>query len=359
MSRPPNSSPPVGSEWVSSESTSRQVEESTSSRGRVVVLAGGLSHEREVSLRSGGRVVDALLDAGIEAVLRDADAGLVAGLAAEPGATVFPVLHGASGEDGAIRAVLELLGIRYVGSAPGACRMAFDKAIAKSVVARAGLATPEAMAMAASTFRDLGAPALLDALVDRLGLPLMVKPNVGGSALGAAVVRDRNDLPAAMVGAYAYADVVLVERFVAGTEVAVTVIDAGSGPVALPPVEIVPDDGFYDYAARYTAGRTEFFTPARLEPETAAAVARCAVTAHGALGLRHLSRTDVIIDAAGLPWFLEVNVSPGMTETSLTPQAIRAAGMDLAEVCHALVVSAGSPSRQTLPDGPSRDVAVG
>lgn len=269
------------------------------------------------------------------------------------------MLHGASGEDGAIRAVLELLGIHYVGSEPGACRVAFDKAIAKSVVARAGLATPEAMALAASTFRDLGAPALLDALVDRLGLPLMVKPNVGGSALGATVVRDRIDLPAAMVGAYAYADVVLVERFIPGTEVAVTVIDTGSGPVALPPVEIVPDDGFYDYAARYTAGRTEFFTPARLEPETASAVARCAVTAHRALGLHHLSRTDVIIDAAGVPWFLEVNVSPGMTETSLTPQAIRAAGKDLAEVCRDLVVSAQSRGRQPLPDGPSRDVAVG
>ena len=132
----------------------------------------------------GSRVVDALVDAGLEATLRDADAGLVAALAADPAATVFPVLHGASGEDGAIRAVLELLGIHYVGSRPDACRLAFDKAIAKSVVERAGLRTPEALALASATFRDLGAPALLDALVDRLGLPLVVKPNSGGSALG-------------------------------------------------------------------------------------------------------------------------------------------------------------------------------
>jgi D-alanine-D-alanine ligase len=326
-------------------SLSRHVDSAPTTGGRVVVLAGGLSHERDVSLRSGGRVVDALVDAGLDASLRDADAGLVAALAADPGATVFPVLHGASGEDGAIRAVLELLGVHYVGSRPDACRLAFDKSIAKSVIARAGLRTPEALALASATFRDLGAPALLDALVDRLGLPLVVKPNSGGSALGTSVVRDRDALPAAMVGAYAYADVVLVEQFVPGTEVAVSVIDTGPGPTALPPVEITPDGGIYDYAARYTAGRTEFFAPARLEPETAEVVAEAAVTAHKALGLRDLSRTDLIVDTAGVPWFLEVNVSPGMTETSLTPQAVRAGGLDLGQVCADLVRAAAARTR--------------
>ena len=326
-------------------SLSRHVDRSAPAGGRVVVLAGGLSHERDVSLRSGGRVVDALVDAGLEASLRDADAGLVAALAGDPGATVFPVLHGASGEDGAIRAVLELLGVHYVGSRPDACRLAFDKSIAKSVVARAGLRTPEALALASATFRDLGAPALLDALVDRLGLPLVVKPNSGGSALGTSVVHDRDALPAAMVGAYAYADVVIVEQFVTGTEVAVSVIDTGSGATALPPVEIEPDGGIYDYAARYTAGRTEFFAPARLEPQIAEVVAEAAVTAHEALGLRDLSRTDMIVDTAGVPWFFEVNVSPGMTETSLTPQAVRAGGLDLGQVCADLVRAAATRNR--------------
>jgi len=329
---------------MSDTSVSRHIDTAATTGGRVIVLAGGLSHERDVSLRSGGRVVDALLDTGLEATLRDADAGLVGALAADPGATVFPVLHGASGEDGAIRAVLELLGVHYVGSRPGACRLAFDKAIAKSVVARAGLRTPEALPLASATFRDLGAPALLDALVDRLGLPLVVKPNSGGSALGTSVVRDRDELPAAMVGAYAYADVVLVEQFVTGTEVAVSVVDTGQGPIALPAVEIEADGGIYDYAARYTAGRTEFFAPARLEPEIAEVVAESAVIAHRALGLRDLSRTDMIVDAAGVPWFLEVNVSPGMTETSLTPQAVRAGGLDLGQVCWDLVhAAAGRP----------------
>jgi D-alanine-D-alanine ligase len=327
---------------LSDTSTSRHVD--TNQGGRVVVLAGGLSHERDVSLRSGSRVVDALVDAGWDATLRDADAGLVAALTADPTATVFPVLHGASGEDGAIRAVLELLGIHYVGSRPDACRLAFDKAIAKSVVARAGLRTPEALVLASATFRDLGAPALLDALVDRLGLPLVVKPNSGGSALGTSVVANRDELPAAMVGAYAYADVVLVEQFVAGTEVAVSVVDTSEGPTALPAVEIEPDGGIYDYEARYTAGRTEFFAPARLDPQTAEVVAEAAVVAHRSLGLRDLSRTDLIVDAAGVPWFLEVNVSPGMTETSLTPQAVRAAGLDLGQVCADLVQTAAGRS---------------
>ena len=322
------------------EATSRHVEMSTSAAGRVVVLAGGLSHERDVSLRSGARVVDALVDAGLDAVLRDADAGLVAALTADRSATVFPVLHGAAGEDGAIRAVLELLDVRYVGSRPDACRLAFDKAVAKSVVARAGLRTPEALVLAATTFRDLGAAALLDALLDRLGLPLVVKPNSGGSALGVTVVRERADVSAAMVGAYAYADVALVERYVEGTEVAVTVTDTGDGPVALPAVEIAADGGTYDFAARYTAGRTEFFAPARLDAEVTEIVAEAAVTAHTALGLRDLSRTDLVVDATGVPWFLEGNVAPGMTETSLTPQAVKAAGLDLGRLCADLVRAA-------------------
>jgi D-alanine-D-alanine ligase len=323
---------------------------SAGSAPHVLVLAGGLSHERDVSLRSGARVVDALSDAGVEAVLRDADAGLVEALRGDADSVVFPVLHGASGEDGALRAVLELLGAHYVGSPPEACRLAFDKAIAKSVVAAAGVRTPESLALASSTFRDLGAPDLLDALVDRLGLPLVVKPNRGGSALGASVVRTRDQLPGAMVAAYSYGDVALAERFVAGTEVAVTVVDTGAGPTALPAVEIVPDGGFYDYAARYTAGRTEFFAPARLEPDAAELAAECAVTAHRALGLRHLSRTDVVVDANGVPWFLEVNVSPGMTETSLTPQAVAAAGLDLGVVCRDLVEAAARLRPAAVPD---------
>ncbi len=314
---------------------------------RVVVLAGGLSHERDVSLRSGARVVDALVGVGVEAHLRDVDAHLVHALAVEAPTTVFPLLHGASGEDGGVATVLELLGVPYVGSRPQACRLAFDKAMAKTITAGAGLRTPASVAIAHATFRDLGAAALLSAVVAQIGLPLVVKPNAGGSALGVTVVHRPDELPAAMVGAYAYGEVALIEAFVAGTEVAVTVLDSDGAPQALPAVEIVADGGFYDYAARYTAGRTEFFAPARLDEAVSADVASIASAAHQALGLRHLSRTDLIVDEAGVAWFLEVNVAPGMTETSLAPQAIRAAGLDLGAVCLDLVRAAARPHDTT------------
>ena len=311
--------------------------------GPVVVLAGGLSHEREVSLHSGRRVADALAEAGVEVALRDVDALTVAALAAEPPAAVFPLLHGAAGEDGAIRTVLELLGIGYVGSRPPACRLAFDKPAARTVLSQVGVRVPEGIVLPHSTFRDLGAPALLERIVARLGLPLVVKPVRGGSALGLTVVHDAAALPAAMVGAYAYAESALVERAVLGTEVAVAVLDLGgprSEPTALPAVEIVPDGGSYDYAARYTPGLTEFFCPARMDDAVAEVAAETAVRAHRALGLRHLSRADLIVDQDGCVWFLECNVSPGMTDTSLLPLAVEAAGLDLPTVCADLVDAA-------------------
>ncbi|WP_406311285.1 D-alanine--D-alanine ligase [Streptosporangium sp. NBC_01639] len=310
--------------------------------GYVLVLAGGLSYEREVSLRSGRRVSEVLRTAGISVETRDTDASLVPSVLADPPDAVFVTLHGGAGEDGAIRSVLELLSVPYVGAGPDACRVAFDKPTAKTVVRSVGLRTPESVTLPKETFHDLGAATVLSRIVERLGLPLFVKPSRGGSALGASVVRTAEDLPAAMVGCFAYGDTALIERCVEGVEVAVSVVDLGGGPVALPPVEIVPDRGAYDYAARYTAGHTEFFAPARLSPETAAACAEMAVTAHTALGLRDLSRTDLIVDADGLPHFLEVNVAPGMTETSLFPMAVEAAGDDLGTLCRVLLEQAAA-----------------
>ena len=314
---------------------------STSSpSGRILVLAGGLSHERDVSLRSGRRVAEALRGTGLDVAERDVDADLLGSLRDDRPACVVPMLHGESGEDGAIREVLELLDVPYVGAPPAACRVAFDKPVAKAVAARAGIRTPEAVCLPHETFRELGAAAVMAALVERLGLPLMVKPAKSGSALGAAVVRSAEELPAAMVNAYAYGDVAMLERFVEGLEVAVPVIDDGSGPRALPPVAIQPDGGVYDYTARYTAGSTEFVTPAPLAPEVAEEVCRVALLAHQALGLRDLSRSDLIVDPEGRVWFLEVNVAPGFTETSTVPLAITAAGLDLGKVCASLVHAA-------------------
>lgn len=312
----------------------------TPTHAQVLVLAGGLSHERDVSLRSGRRVAEALRSTGLEVAERDVDAGLLATLRADRPDCVVPMLHGETGEDGAIREVLDLLDVPYVGAPPAACRVAFDKPVAKAVVARAGVLTPESVCLPHETFRELGAAAVMAALVDRLGLPLMVKPTRSGSALGCTVVHTAEELPAAMVNAFAYGDVALLERFVTGLEVAVPVIDDGSGPRSLPAVAIQPDGGVYDYTARYTAGATEFVTPAPLSDEVAAEVARVALLAHEVLGLRDVSRSDLIVDEDGRVWFLEVNVAPGFTETSTVPLAINAAGLDLGNVCAAMVHAA-------------------
>jgi D-alanine-D-alanine ligase len=250
------------------------------------------------------------------------------------------LLHGAAGEDGALRDLLEALRIPFVGSGAASSRLAFDKPVAKELVTQAGLRTPACIAMPQSTFRELGAAAVLDAVVERLGLPLVVKPTRGGSSLGTAIVHAAADLPSAMVGAFAYGDVVLMEQYVAGTEVAIGVFEQDDDLVALSAVEIVPEGELYDYAARYTAGTTEFFCPARLDEDTAERAQAVALNAHLLLGLRDLSRTDIIIDAAGVPWFLESNVAPGMTETSLFPQALAAAEVGLGSLTARLVQAA-------------------
>jgi D-alanine-D-alanine ligase len=299
---------------------------------RAVILAGGLTFEREVSLSSGTQVWEELVRAGVDAEIRDADSSLLPGLAAAPADAVFIALHGATGEDGALRAVLDLAGVPYVGSPAAASRLAWDKPAAKSVIRAAGLTTPDWVALPHSTFRELGAGAVLDLMVARLGLPLMVKPASGGSALGVQKVSRVEELPAAMVSCFAYGDTVLVERFVEGAELAVSVIDLGDGPEALPAVEIEPQSGVFDYASRYTPGMTEYHSPARVSSEVASAAAALAVDVHVALGLADLSRTDAIVDADGTVHFLEVNVSPGLTETSMFPMAVEAAGYELGEV---------------------------
>lgn len=315
-------------------------ERSTPASGRVLVLAGGLSHERDVSMRSGRRITEALRHHGLEVDQRDVDATLLAALEADPPSCVVPVVHGESGEDGALREVLELLQLPYVGATPKACRFAFDKPVASALVAAAGLAVPASVVLPAQTFREVGAPAVMAALLERLGLPLVVKPTRGGSALGCQVVREAADLPGAMVQCFSYGPVALVQQFVSGTEVAVGVVEDFDGANALPAVAIRPDSGVYDFAARYTAGATEFEVPARVSHPIAQACADAALTAHRVLGLRDLSRTDLIIDADGVPWFLEVNVAPGLTETSLVPLAIEQSGRMLGAVMADLVARA-------------------
>ncbi|MBE2999410.1 D-alanine--D-alanine ligase [Nocardiopsis sp. HNM0947] len=311
---------------------------------RVLVLAGGLSPEHEVSLHSGRSVAEALRRLDVEVQVTDVDSGLLDRLAQDPPQVVFPVLHGSAGEDGAIREVLELAGVPYVGARPQACRLAYSKPTAKTLLAEQGVSVARGATLPKSLFHDLGAPALLDRLADRLGLPLFVKPDRGGSAFGAAPVGSAQDLSAALVSCFAYSDAALIEEQVQGTELAVGVLDTGQGPEALPAVEIVPDGGVYDYAARYTAGRTEFFCPSRLDGQVLEAASEVALTAHRTLGLRDFSRTDLIVRPDGEVVFLETNVAPGLTETSTFPMAASAAGADFALLCRELAQQALSRS---------------
>lgn len=306
----------------------------------IVVLAGGLSHERDVSLRSGRRVTQALRDLGHDVVESDVTGSMIELLRVVPNPVVFPLLHGGVGEDGALKEVLGLLGVPFVGSSAAASRIAFDKAVCSPRVASAGVRTPRQVALPHDMFRELGARQLVDALIERIGLPLMVKPSRSGSALGCTKVETPAQLPAAMVAAFAYGDVAVIEEFVSGTEVAVTVVEVNGKPTALPAVQIMPRSGVYDYTARYTAGETRFVCPAAVPDEVAARCAAMAIRVHEVLGLRDLSRTDMIIDAAGEPVFLETNVAPGMTETSLVPLAVEAAGFDFGRLCADLVATA-------------------
>lgn len=308
----------------------------------ILIICGGLSHERDVSLSSGHRVGGYLDDAGWDVRYHDMDSDVLETMsnpATRPD-VVWPLLHGANGEDGSIRDILEMENLPYIGSRAKASRTAWSKPVAKNIVRNlGGLHTAHSVTLPESMFRELGAGKVIDLLVRSLGLPLFVKPTVGGSALGCTLVTDASQLPQAMVSCFAYSDVALVEQAITGTEVSVSILDIDGTPLILPPLEIVTPNGTYDYEARYTPGPTDFYIPARLPQNVLQTIQDAALTAHQTLGLRDISRTDFIVDDAGIPQFLESNVTPGMTDTSLLPKAAIAAGFDLSDLYSRLVVS--------------------
>ena len=303
---------------------------------RVLILAGGISHERDVSLKSGRRVADALQEAGVEVEIKEPDNELIGHLIATRPDVVWSTLHGAVGEDGSLQDLMHLAQIKFVGASSAGARLAWNKPVAKTVAERAGLQTPQSISLPRSTFKELNAESVLAMVGTELGFPLVVKPAKSGSAQGVTKVESAKGFSKAMVDAFAYDDLVMVERFVAGTEVSVSVVDLGVGPVALPAVEIVPESGSFGYSERYTPGETDYFVPARVSRETSELLAANALAVFDALGLRHLSRIDFIVDERENCWFLEANVTPGMTETSLLPQAILAQGETLASAYSAL-----------------------
>jgi D-alanine-D-alanine ligase len=300
----------------------------------VAVLAGGLSLEREVSLRSGRRIAEALTARGHQVTRLDLDDHLVSSLAEGEFDVAYLALHGRAGEDGTVQGLLEVLGVPYTGPDAVASALAWDKAVFKGLARRAGLPTPDWVAISSDAVRDMGAGRTLDRVVERLGTPLVVKPSQGGASMGVRTVTASRDLAAALVSAYSYHQVAVIERFVSGTEIAVSLVDGQP----LPAVEIVPREGAaYDFAARYTYGATEFFVPARLPASVLAACREVALTAYELAGCRHVTRADLMVDSDGQPWLLELDTCPGMTETSLLPVAATAAGWTFEELVERVV----------------------
>ena len=295
--------------------------------------------EREVSLRSGANVEAALRRLGHEVIPVDADPSLVRTLRAERPDVVFVAMHGKGGEDGTVQELLEILDIRYTGSGVQACARAMDKVMAKAIFASAGIATPPAFAFGESAFRELGAADALMEIEARLGLPLVVKPAKQGSALGISVAREPNDVPRALMTALSFDDHVLLEQFVPGREIAVTVLGTDD-PEALPAVEAVLTGDFYDFEARYTPGMTELVAPADLQPGLAEEVSRIALACYAEIGCRGFGRVDMIIDADEQVWVLEINAIPGMTDTSLLPKAAMAAGLSFDDVIERVLADA-------------------
>lgn len=297
----------------------------------VLILAGGISHERDVSLKSGRRVADALIDAGAQVEIREPDSELIGHLMAARPDVVWSTLHGSVGEDGSLQDLLKLAHIPFVGSDSDGARLAWNKPAAKVIMRRHGVQTPESITLPKSTFRELNAESVLALIATELSFPLIVKPAKSGSAHGVSKVENAQQFAKAMVDAFVYGDHVLIEKFIEGRELAISIVDLGFGPRALPAVEVEPVSGEFGYQERYTPGETNYYVPARLRPSELERAAEVALLAHNALRLRHLSRVDIIVDSEGTPWFLEADVTPGMTETSLFPQAILAEGESLAE----------------------------
>jgi D-alanine-D-alanine ligase len=311
--------------------------------GRVGVLYGGRSAEREVSLMSGSGVHEALCSAGVDAHLFDTGRQTFADLEASGFDRVFIALHGRYGEDGTIQGALELLGIPYTGSGPAASAIAMDKITTKRIWLQHGLPTPD--------FAILDEHTELRRVPDSLGLPLIIKPPHEGSTVGITKVRGYSDMKEAYAEAACFDSEVLAEQFITGRELTVALLGAGRAARALPVIEIVAPDGNYDYEHKYFSDDTQYFCPADLPDAVSNEVRRVCVEAYRALGCEGWGRADLILDADQRIWLLEMNTSPGMTSHSLVPKAAQAEGMYYPELCVTILSQAAckvrSPARNT------------
>jgi D-alanine-D-alanine ligase len=320
---------------------------------RIAVLKGGRSLERQVSLKSGARVEDALERLGHEVMPIDVGADLVDRLLADRPDLAFVALHGRDGEDGTVQELLEVMAIPHTGSGVSACVRAADKVLAKHAMRDAGIPTPDFYAFSETAFRELGAAQALPAIEERLQFPIVVKPAGQGSALGIKFARTPSDVPGALVAAFSYDRKVLLERYVAGRDLAVSVIEEAGAPRALPIVEAVPmQEDFYDFESRYEIGRTRFECPASLDGAVTAAASAMALQVYGLLGCSGFARVDLMLESGtDALYVLEANSIPGLTETSLLPQAADAAGIGFDELIGRIVEAALAAEPAPLTSG--------
>ena len=303
---------------------------------KLAVLRGGKSAEREVSLRSGAQVTKALRGLGHEVTEVDLDTNTWDTLRDGGFECIFNALHGRLGEDGTVQGMFELLGLPYTGSGVLASALCMDKSRAGKVMAGAGLKVPEFEEL---EIKEGVAAEVVERLVSQFGLPLVIKPAREGSTIGLTIARNADDVASGLVLAGRYDRRVLVQRFATGTEVTIGVLATPEMQV-LPTLEIVSENPVYDFDAKYTAGKSHHIIPARIPEAARAAASDAAARAFTELGCSGMARVDIIVDASGTPWLLEVNTVPGLTELSLLPDAARAAGISFEQLCERLVAHA-------------------
>jgi D-alanine-D-alanine ligase len=308
---------------------------------KIAVLMGGRSLERDVSLASGQQACDALEALGFKVLALDMTDDLVSTLRSERPDAAYIALHGKYGEDGTIQELLEFLGIPYTGPGVVASALSWDKSVAKYTFAENGIPTPPWLTLTVDAFKEMGAATAIDLMgAGAGGFPVAVKPSRQGSALGLHRVESEEGLADALLDSLSYDTAVMVEKWIEGTEVAVTVLGQGAEIEVLPAVEVEVVEGIYDFAARMDADAVEFFAPARLEPAIAEKCAEIAGRVHELVGCRDLSRVDMVVDGAGTPYVLECATSPGLTERSIVPVAAKAAGMSFQDVVSRVIHAA-------------------
>lgn len=315
---------------------------------RIALLAGGKSGEREISLASGRGAEEALRAAGFPVVMLDpSSCDDMKRLIDEHFDVAFICLHGVLGEDGAIQGFLELLDIPYIGSGVWSSATAMDKAKSKAVYEQAGLPTPRFLILKRPDSCDISMLDL-ETIVNTVGEHCVVKVPTEGSSLGLYMVERVEELPGALSRAFSACDHVVVEQFVEGIECTVVVL-GNDDARALPVIQILPANEFYDFEAKYAPGGSKHVCPAPFDEATTETLQSLAVNAHASLECSGVSRTDFIVDKAGACWLLETNTIPGMTATSLLPDAAQAAGMSFSEVCTELVRLALERHERRLP----------